>query len=58
MKPEQSLRSGLDVGSKIPRFDARLSVDKKGLTYINPFTGEIGGGEVGRHIPLEFLYER
>ncbi|MBH5318329.1 RHS repeat-associated core domain-containing protein [Paenibacillus sp. GSMTC-2017] len=49
LKPEVSTRDGLGVGSNQPRFDARI--DDKG-TYINPFTGQKGGRDVGTHIPL------
>ncbi|MDO7908926.1 hypothetical protein Q5741_21420, partial [Paenibacillus sp. JX-17] len=49
LKPEASTREGLGAGSNQPRFDARL--DDKG-TYINPFTGQTGGRDVGTHIPL------
>ncbi|MNC56991.1 hypothetical protein D3C75_1066190 [compost metagenome] len=49
LKPESSTRQGLGAGSNQPRFDARL--DDKG-TYINPFTGQTGGRDVGTHIPL------
>ncbi|WP_027085177.1 pre-toxin TG domain-containing protein [Cohnella panacarvi] len=49
LKPEASTREGLGAGSNQPRFDARL--DDKG-TYVNPFTGQTGGREVGTHIPL------
>lgn len=50
IKPEASLRPGLEKGSNIPRFAARLNTD--GDKYINSFTGEIGGEEIGAHIPL------
>jgi hypothetical protein len=56
IKPEPSFRPNLQDGSNclhdrssLPRFDARL---KKGRN-INPFTGEIGGKEIGSHIPLD-----
>jgi RHS repeat-associated protein len=49
IKPVVGARSGLEAGSQKPRFDARL--DEK--SYINPFTGETGGREVGTHLPLE-----
>jgi hypothetical protein len=52
IKAESSLRSGLDPGSGIPRFDARLSEG----AYINPFTGEIGNSKIGTHIPLEYQF--
>ncbi|WP_195155566.1 RHS repeat-associated core domain-containing protein, partial [Candidatus Protochlamydia phocaeensis] len=54
IKPEASSRAGLELGSQIPRFDARL--EKGGNYYINPFTGQIGGEEIGTHIPLDFPY--
>lgn len=49
IKAEASTREGLGAGSNQPRIDVRL--DDKG-TYINPFTGEMGGRSVGTHIPL------
>ncbi|MFZ0565129.1 MAG: hypothetical protein WAM28_02960, partial [Chlamydiales bacterium] len=52
IKPEGSSRSGLHHGSKIPRFDARLYDGE----YINPFTEQHGGVEIGTHIPLDFLF--
>jgi RHS repeat-associated protein len=54
IKPIPSFRSGLHKGSNIPRFDARLSNNKK--DFINPFTSEKGGPEVGTHLPLEHTY--
>ena len=54
IKPEASTRPGLQTGSNIPRFDARLLTDKAGQSYINPFAGEIGNWKVGTHLPLEF----
>ena len=54
IKPEPSCRSNLKSGSNIPRFDSRL--EKGGKHYINPFTGDIGGEEIGKHIPLDKLY--
>ncbi|NNM43552.1 MAG: hypothetical protein HKM07_04350 [Chlamydiae bacterium] len=52
IKPEASFRPGLEAGSNIPRFDARL--DANGNSYINPFTPQnIGSSEIGTHIPLE-----
>lgn len=48
IKPEASCRSGLQSSSNMPRFDARLEQGQ----YINPFTGQIGGKEIGTHIPL------
>jgi len=51
IKPEASLRNGLDAGSRVPRFDARLG--SGGNRYINPFTGKIGKESVGKHIPLQ-----
>jgi len=50
IKLEPSLRPGLQSGSAVPRFDARLAPGR----YINPFTGEVGGRSVGTHIPLDF----
>jgi len=52
LKPEVSLRQGLDGGSMIPRASVRLN----GNEYINPFTGERVGKIVGGHIPLETKY--
>ncbi len=49
IKSEASTREGLKAGSNQPRFDARL--DDKG-SYINPFTGEMGGRSIGTRIPL------
>lgn len=54
IKPEPSLRPNLHLDSNLPRFDARLDVT--GSRYINPFTGEIGGKTIGRHLPLDKLY--
>ncbi len=48
IKPEASFRPNLEAGSQLPRFDARLS---KG-NYVNPFTGERGGVQLGTHLPL------
>lgn len=42
------------MGSNIPRFDARIAKGR----YINPFTGEIGGANIGTHLPLEYPYNR
>jgi hypothetical protein len=57
IKPEGSFRSGLDSGSNIPRFDARLSTGKpKEYLYINPFSGETGTREIGSHLPLDYFY--
>jgi len=53
IKPEPSLRIGLEAGSQVPRFDARLFQDSSGQSYINPFTGKIGNHQIGTHIPLE-----
>ncbi|CDR35009.1 hypothetical protein [Criblamydia sequanensis] len=52
IKPEASFRPGLQSGSNIPRFDARINHGQ----YINPFTGKVGGKEVGTHLPLEIRY--
>jgi hypothetical protein len=52
IKPESSFRDGLEVGSNIPRFDARIEYTLSGDKYINPFTGQIGGPCIGKHIPL------
>ncbi|HRO76938.1 MAG TPA: RHS repeat-associated core domain-containing protein, partial [Crocinitomicaceae bacterium] len=48
IKAEGSLRPGLEAGSQVPRFDARLSPGN----YVNPFTGKTGGKNIGTHIPL------
>ena len=53
IKPEPSFRAGLEVGSNIPRFDARIGL---GNQYINPFTNQIGGKNIGTHLPLEMRY--
>lgn len=42
------MRSGLEAGSSVPRFDARLEPGN----YVNPFTGQTGGKIIGTHIPL------
>lgn len=52
LKPEASTRPGLEAGSKVPRFDARLGPGE----YVNPFTGEVGGRAAGTHIPLEYQW--
>ncbi len=54
IKSECSLRPGLKDGSHVPRFDARL--DTTGEQYINPFSGNTGGRQIGRHISLEDPY--
>ncbi|MDP1978695.1 RHS repeat domain-containing protein, partial [Undibacterium sp.] len=51
IKSEASLRPGLEPGSMLPRFDARLR--KGGNGYINPISGKIGSEKVGTHIPLD-----
>lgn len=51
IKPEGSMRNGLEAGSQVPR--ASVRVDLEG-TFINPFTGEVGKKSIGDHIPLEF----
>jgi hypothetical protein len=48
IKAEGSMRSGLEAGSQVPRFDARLAPGK----YVNPFTGQTGGKTIGTHLPL------
>ena len=48
IKPQGSTRTGLEAGSQVPRFDARLGPGY----YINPLTGQNGGRAVGTHIPL------
>jgi RHS repeat-associated protein len=54
IKPEPTLRPGIQEGSHLPRFDARVELGGEG--YINPFTGEIGSRGVGTHIPLDYPY--
>ncbi len=54
IKSEPSLNSGLNDGSYLPRFDARLRTDVAGRSYINPFSGQVGDWRVGTHLPLEF----
>lgn len=54
IKAEGSFRPNLEAGSNIPRFDARH--DQKGQRYVNPFTGEIGDKNIGKHLPLEHIY--
>jgi len=55
IKPEPGFGPDLDVGSHIPRFDAKL---KNGANhYINPFTGQVGSSEIGTHVPLEYHYQ-
>lgn len=49
IKAMPSHRQGLDFGSHVPRFDARF--EKK--VYVNPFSGQIGNGKIGRHVPLK-----
>ncbi|MGW9384049.1 RHS repeat-associated core domain-containing protein [Streptomyces globisporus] len=53
IKQEPSVSQGLQSGSYVPRFDARLRHDLKGQSYINPFTGQIGGKSVGTHVELD-----
>ncbi len=52
IKPISSFREGLQSGSNLPRFDARLSRGN----YINPFTSNMGARDIGTHIPLENIY--
>ncbi|MDR3490888.1 MAG: hypothetical protein P4M12_02450, partial [Gammaproteobacteria bacterium] len=54
IKPESSMREGLDVGSNMPRFDARLG--SGGSKYINPFVGRVGDEDVGTHVNLTNPY--
>ncbi len=56
IKPEPSLRPGLQAGSNQPRFDARLNVG--GSYYVNPFTNEVGAEGIGRHLPLDLYYRK
>ncbi|MDX8430635.1 MAG: RHS repeat-associated core domain-containing protein [Candidatus Algichlamydia australiensis] len=49
VKPISSIRQGIAKGSQVPRASIRLQK----TTYINPFTSEVGGAEVGAHIPLQ-----
>ncbi len=53
IKPEASFRGGLQAGSNIPRFDARLWLGGNNYIYLNPFTGEMGSYATCSHIPLE-----
>ena len=52
LKLEGSFRPGLEAESQVPRFDARLG--PRGDKYINPLIGDIGGRDVGTHVPLDF----
>ncbi len=52
IKPESSLRPGLKIDSNFPRASARLGDE----IFVNPFRSQIGGKDVGGHIPLEFNY--
>ena len=52
IKPESSLRAGLEPQSCMPRFAARYG---KG-NYVNPFNGQTGNTKIGAHIPLEKSY--
>jgi len=52
IKPQGSFRGAIEPMSGMPRFDARLAEK----IYINPFTGSIGGKNIGKHIPLEKKY--
>ena len=54
LKFEGSLRPGLEAGSAVPRFDARLGPGQ----YVNPFTGEVGRRSVGTHLPLNWPWLR
>ena len=51
IKPEPSFRPKLDEKSGIPRFDVRLGPG--GNQFINPFTGENGDLNIGKHLLLE-----
>jgi hypothetical protein len=54
LKLDPGARPGLQEGSLGPRFDARLSGGSGGpADWINPFTGEIGGRDIGSHLPLD-----
>ena len=53
IKPVPSISQGLSDSIYLPRFDARLLSDPKGSGYINPFTGQIGGAKIGRHLLLD-----
>jgi hypothetical protein len=50
IKPEASLREGLERGSQIPRASVRLGDDN----YLNPFTNEKCTAKVAGHLPLEY----
>jgi len=52
IKPEASLRPGLDPRSGIPRFDAKIA---DGI-FINPFSGRTGTYKQYSHIALEKPY--
>lgn len=53
LKPERSMRDGLDFGSNIPRYDARLG-ENLPYSYINPFNGNASiHKSTGTHLPLE-----
>jgi hypothetical protein len=54
IKPESSVRTGLESGSHIPRFDARIK-NGDDFIYINPFTGATGNKSL-THLPLEHFY--
>ncbi len=56
IKSEASTRIGLESGSHVPRFDARVLTDLDGKSYINPFSGEVGNSRIGTHLPLENVY--
>ena len=51
IKPEKSLREGLQAGSQQARFDARLNKEMNG--FLNPFTGKTGNKDLGTHLSLE-----
>lgn len=60
IKTQPGISPGLEMGSKLPRFDARIQKISIGnqdrSLYINPFTNEIGiGRNIGTHINLETL---
>ncbi len=54
IKSEASSNEGLASSSYLPRFDARL--EKRGDRYVNPFNGNTGDRDIGRHLLLDREY--
>ena len=54
IKPEPTFRPNLEASSALPRFDARIKTGNQ--NNINPFTGKIGGEEIGTHLPLDIFH--